>query len=166
MTAKEKLLLQQQEEQNEIRMYKNTIDCSNFLIQRMGLDYDRAGFINRFDDETNTMSEFIFDGKKCKALAFPIIKGTELALDPYNNVKLCCGILQYYITDYLGRDTTTIFLSNKSMNENGTLTVIFDDGSSVTGNPYNKDTLKYVDMILILDGALFMDFKVLKEMDI
>jgi hypothetical protein len=166
MNAKARLLLENQQRQDEQKMYANTISCSNFIMQRMGLQVDSSGFIHRYDEEENEISEYTFDGKKCKSIDSQSVMKNELLFDPYNNVKLCCGLLQYYITQYLGRDTNMIFLSNKNMNEHGTLTVIFDDGTQLIGNAYNKDTLKYLDMILVLDIALPFDFNFLARLDI
>lgn len=166
ISAKQLELQNQQKQQEELMMQRNTIECSNFLMRILGLETDSSGFITRFDDEDNSVSAFVFDGKKCKNLNYPINMRTELPFDPYNNVKLCCGVLQYYITNYLHRDTNMLFITNRNMNESGNAAVIFDDGSKVEGNTYNKDTLKYIDMILVLDRAIPLEYNTLRQLDI
>jgi hypothetical protein len=154
-------------EQEDMKLRQNAVKCANFVMQRLELETDQFGFINYLNEDTDELSEFTFDGKKCKDICSgTVLRKNELPFDPYNNIKLCCGLLQYYINAGLGRDTTMMYLSNKNMNEAGELTVVLEDGTKITGNTYNKDTLKYIDMLLILDRALALDFAMLKGFDI
>jgi len=167
ISAKRQLLEEQQRLLEEQTLQKNSFDCANFLMQRMELEVDdKTGFLARYNEDTEELSEIIFDGKKCKDLRAPIDPRKEMPFDPYNNIKLCCGLLQYYVNEYMGKDTQIMYLSNKTSNDEGTLTLVFENGQSVIGNPYNKDTLKYIDMIVLLDGGNAIDNRTIKGMDV
>jgi hypothetical protein len=164
MSAKQLELLAK--EQEEFNMRKNTKECADYILQRMVLDVDKYGYIMRYDEENNELSYFTFGGKKCKYLEAYIDQRNEMVFDPYNNVKLSNGLLQYYLNDYMEKEVVMIFLSNRNMNEPGNTTILFTDGTKVSGHEYNKDSLKYLDMILVLDQGLKPDFSTLKGMDI
>lgn len=166
ISKKEQERLEKEEQIKQFNVAKNTVECSNFMMQRLGLEADNFGVLRRIDDEEGEVSELIFEGKKCKSIKSAINKSVEMVFDPYNNAKFACALLNYYISDYIGSEVNTIILTNQSINESGSCEVQFTNGYTVVSNKYNKDSLKYLDVILQLDRALPPDYAILKGFDI
>lgn len=165
ISAKKQLEMEEQKRREAISLKTNTTQCSNLMMQVLELEYDKMGFIQRYDDVNDELSEFVFEGKKCKYIDALIDTRCEMPFDPYNNVKLACGLVQFYINDYIGMDTLMIYLTNKSMNEEGQAVVKFDNGEEIVSNTYCKDSLKYLDLVLKMSDALPPFFSKLKGLD-
>ena len=108
-----------------------------------------------------------YAGKRVKStmVNIPIDPATEMAFDPYNNIKLMISLLNMYIEIYEDSDILTLSLSTKKLNEYGFAELKFEDGRVVRGNEYFRDSLKYMDIIYALDGSAPPEFKRIKELD-
>lgn len=160
----------QEEKEAELRLQKNTNTCIGMIMQKMGLEIDTKtgdGSIRRYDEDEEEYTYLTFDGKKCVStmMNLEIDMDTQLPFDPYGNTKLATSLLTYYISEYLGREILLVAPSNKKPNEEGHLILKFEDGEKIEGNTYFKDTLKYLDMIYILEGSAKPEYTKLKAID-
>lgn len=160
-----------EENQKELRLQKNTIACIGMIMQKLELNVDKYGYIQRFDEEGGEYTSLTFDGRRCKSTLIPNIMidpDTELAFDPYNNIKLAISLLTFYIAEFIGKEILVMGPTNKKLNERGKLILklITPAGTEITeGHEYFRDSLKYIDMIYVLDGSAPPEFTSITELD-
>lgn len=157
------------EQQLEETIMKNSIICRNLIMQKLGLETNSDGYIVYCDEDSDEYEVLSFDGKKC---AMNLLDdSTELLFDPYNNIKLACSLMYFYIEKYYGFDKygeiLLLYLSNDTIiNKIGHCIIKFIRGFQLEGNDYYRDTLKYIDIIYILDGSSPLEFNTLKGIDV
>lgn len=161
-----KKMIQEEEERERLTII-NTNKCIGLVMQKMELDVDRFGYIVRNNEEDNEITELNFDGKKCKStlLNLPIDLELELPFDPYNNSKLALSLANFYINEFMGMEALMLGITNKKLNELGYSICKLTSGRVIEGNEYYRDSLKYIDMIYMLDGSAPPEFRALKEID-
>lgn len=157
------------EEELERNILINSISCRNLVMQKLGLEVNSDGYVMYTDEDTYECEVLSFDGKKCTMNLRD--ETTELLFDPYNNIKLACSLLYFYIERYLGfekyGEILLLYLSNdKLINRIGHCVLKFIGGFILEGNDYYRDTLKYIDAIYILDGSAPIEFSMLRGIDV
>lgn len=88
--------------------------------------------------------------------------------DPYNNIRLCVGCVAWYIRYNLNVDLSLvdiIAVTNQKMNDPGYAKIQFADQRELIGNEYNRDCLKYMDLIYKMAEAHPIEFNELKSLD-
>ena len=98
-------------------------------------------------------------------LNLPIDLELELPFDPYNNSKLALSLANFYINEFMGMEALMLGITNKKLNELGYSICKLTSGRVIEGNEYYRDSLKYIDMIYMLDGSAPPEFRALKEID-
>lgn len=162
----------EEENKKQLRLQKNTNACIGMIMQKLELNVDKYGHIQRFDEEDGEYTALTFDGKRCKSTLIPNIiidPDIELAFDPYNNIKLAISLLTYYIAEFIGKEILVMGPTNKKLNERGKLILKLVSGQSSEiheGHEYFRDALKYIDMIYLLDGSAPPEFTAISELDI
>lgn len=178
-----------QEEYYKLRD-KLSKEFSELMIQRLGLEPD--GELNTlvFSDiyAYDLPLPLTNDGYKFVSFDYEYIAAqnpdTIKVFDPYNDLGLAnfC-VLQYmhYIQDIdVNNSVFIVSISNNKMNELGHGEIDFDlstdpsisqyanneDGDKLIGNDYHRDSLKYLDLIYIMDGAADIEFAALKNIDL
>jgi len=158
-----------EEEENEYALNRNARICIGLVMQKMELEINNEGNIIRNDDECGEITAITFDGKACVSSLLPnreIDMERELPFDPYNNVKLAASLLTFYLSEYLGKEILFMGVTNKKLNEEGKLILKFADGQTIEGNIYDRDSLKYIDMVYMLEGSAPPEYTALKEIDL
>lgn len=158
---------------------ENSIKFSNFVFQRIGLEIDESsGYLccpDIIDARTQRALTFIYDGFKYVTYNNKYMKLTEenpedtKIFDPYNNMGLMYHCIEWFMVNQLGIDINneviSIGISNKKMNDPGYAFIIYFDKPELSGNIYNRDCLKYMDLILRLDDGIIVEYMNLKRMD-
>lgn len=166
-------------------MEKNARLFSDLFIQRLGLEKEEGtGFLvkeaendeGEFYLNMNPQGETIkFDG--FRYVAFEDIykfgeRQSVKVFDPYNNIKLCSFLFNWYLVNimhYNLDDIIVVGITNSKMNDSGFAFIKAKDGYGriweVDGNVYNRDCIKYLDLIYRLDEALPMEYDKLREVD-
>lgn len=150
---------------------RNSIICRNLIMQKLGLELNSDGYVTfcNEDEDSDECEVLSFDGKKCTLNLRD--ETTEILFDPYNNIKLACSLMHFYMTNMCGfnphGDILLLFLTNDTIiNKPGCCQIKFEDGYELIGNIYCRDTLKYIDIIYILDGSSPIEFNALRGIDI
>lgn len=179
-------------EEKKQRMYmecmeKNSRLFSEMTMQRLGLEKeDGTNYICKFFDEDDEDDNFlILNRSNCETINFDGFRyvsyddidkyknSQEVKLfDPYNNIKLCTFLLQWYIVNiykYNIDNIIVIGITNARMNDPGYAYIKGRDNYGriweLKGGTYNRDCIKYLDLIYKLDGAFPLEFNKLKEVD-
>lgn len=140
--------------------------CTDTLIRFMGIEVYVDGSMYIYDDDTCTAQQIIINGMYC---IYPNEgyepKQNEMIFDVYNNTRLMATMLSIYIANKgWGIDMQKI--TNNRPDTLGHLEILFSNGVKWTSNAYKKDSLKYLDMIMKLEGALPDNFAQLKGIDL
>ena len=152
---------------------ENTNRCIALLTQKLNIEIDNEGnmFLCRFDcdDEDNATIPLRFEGKVIKStfvVGSNIDPENEMAFDPYNNIKLLIGLIAVYCEEYFpGDEMLTLAISNRRPNKPGVATIRFRSGLWFESDTYNKDSLKYIDLLYQMDGSVPPEFRRIKELD-
>ena len=132
---------------------ENNIEISRKIFRAIGLDVDNA---NKVIDQ-DTCRPIEFKGKCIKFTSDPdknlLLAKNDILFDPINNTKLMSNLFGYYLTK-LEEMENTVFNSYyvKSGNEGRTALELKNESGTITSNYYNNDSIKYMDMILRLNG--------------
>lgn len=155
MTKKE---LELEEKRN-----KQSVDL---IMRHLGLDIFIDGTIvfSNEDDPFGAVEPILMDGMPCKYIGYPVEK-TETTLEVYNNPKYAQKLLLWYIARN-GWGIDIISLTNKKPDTVGRLEIKFSNGVVYTSHVYKKDSLKYIDMIMLLEHTPEYEFNELRELDI
>lgn len=177
----------------------NSIDFSELMIQRLGLETDEdTGYLYFDSDDDNNkiitfgmLDYFVFDGFK-----FVSFENKDIAdgnpnsvkiFDPYNDINLVNFCVTWFLHNIKGIDVNNrvqeIAVSNNKMNDPGKGIIVFfkrnmmdksinDIGLEdimnngiIEGNTYNRDCLKYMDLIFLLDEAAPPEYMALRNLD-
>ena len=181
------------EEKKQIKYYElkdqYSREFSELMIQRLGLESNGEMNTLVFDDIYiyGLPLPLTYDGYKF--VSFDYIQIAEenpdkiKVFDPYNDLGLanyCVLQIMQYIQDIdVNNAVSIISISNNKMNEDGHFELIFNhdfDGKyeyisdpntdKLIGHNYNRDSLKYLDLIYVLDGAADIEFVALKNIDL
>ena len=154
--------------EKEALLTKNTNRCIALLTQKLNLSIDKDGYMIIINEEDGWSSPMKYAGKRLVStmVGKEIDQSTEMAFDPYNNVKLMISLLNQYIEIYMpDQEILSISISSKKLNMLGFAEIKFMDGTSYVGNEYYRDSLKYMDIIYMLDGSAPPEFAQLKNID-
>lgn len=166
-------------------MNRNSYLFADLFMQRLGLEKEEAtGFIAKEPDNDegdyylnlNSQGETLkFDGFRYVTFEdYPNYQDRQdiKIFDPYNNIKLCSFLFNWYIVNILHYDINNIIvvgITNSKMNDLGFAFVKGTDENGkiweIDGNPYNRDCIKYLDLIYKIEQALPMEYDKLKEVD-
>ena len=130
-----------------------TVDISRKIFRAVGLDVDNA---NKVIDQ-DTCMPIEFKGKCIKYTSDPnknlLLAKNDILFDPINNPKLMSNLFGYYLTK-LEETENTVFNSYyvKPGNEGRTAIELKSDSETITSKYYKNDSIKYMDMILRLNG--------------
>ena len=101
--------------------------------------------------------------------------------DPYNDLGLAnyciLQFMRYILEIDVNSAISIISISNNKMNELGHGSISFtnnfdasefdvDSENQLNGNDYNRDSIKYLDLIYLLDGAADIEYNVLHNLDL
>ena len=103
-----------------------------------------------------------FKGKCIKYTSDPnknlLLAKNDILFDPMNNSKLMSNLFAYYLTK-LEENEGVVFESyyTKNGNEGRTALEIKNQYEKITSKYYNNDSMKYIDIILKLNGESGID---------
>jgi len=138
-----------------------------------------------------TLNYFVFDGFKFVSFENKEIAENNpnsiKVFDPYNDIKLADFCVNWFLHNIKGIDVNNrvqeIAISNNKMNDPGNGIIVFFKRSVIDksvndieleelmnrgiieGNTYNRDCLKYMDLIFILDEAAPPEYMALHNLD-
>lgn len=150
---------------------------SELTIQILGLSKEpETKFLCKYCDDAFTYDYINYDGFNYVSFAdfepYQFSQTVKL-FNPYTDLKLCQYILFWYIQNIYGLSLDDILISgisNNMMNDKGYLFIKFTDKDGkfkeVRSNIYNRDCIKYLDMIYQFEGAFFLEYNKLKEVDL
>lgn len=181
--AEKKLSKREQDKQDRYYglMLKNAKVFSTRMIQKLGLTDEGPNDDNTliiedalYDD--NTVIPFMFDGYKYITFdeADRILAQSDSlpfnikTFDPYNDIRLCMACVGWYLQTVLNVNPDIInvlAVTNQKMNDEGYALIKFSDMRELRGHPYNRDCLKYLDLIYIMDQSLSMEYTELSGLD-
>nr|DAR06495.1 MAG TPA: hypothetical protein [Caudoviricetes sp.] len=158
---------------------ENAMKFSNFVFQRIGLEIDeQTGYLycpDIIDYQSQKPLAFVFDGFKYVPFKKPYCDLAETRaedtklFDPYNNMALMQQCLGWFMVHQLGIDTNnevlSMGISNRKMNDPGYAFIAYFNKPELDGHIYNRDCLKYMDLILMLDDGLIIEYDQLRRMD-
>ena len=141
-------------------------ECVDTLMRFMNIEIYVDGTLYIMDYDTDEAQHIVIDGMFC---IYPFgdreLARNEILFDVYNNTRLMSTMLAIYISNKgWGIDIQKI--TNNRPDRLGHLEILFSNGVTWSSNAYRKDSLKYLDMIMKLQGALPPDFERLKGLDI
>ena len=181
------------EEKKQLKYYELKTqfakEFSELMIQRLGLESDGDMNTLVFEDiyAYNLPLSLSYDGYKFVTFDDAYIAEENpdkiKVFDPYNDLGLANYCVLQYMTYVMEIDVNNaisiISISNNKMNEPGRGEISFSnefedkkeyannpDGDKLLGNIYNRDSLKYLDLIYILDGAADIEYTALKNIDL
>ena len=137
---------------------ENNIDISRKIFRAVGLDVDNA---NKLIDQ-DTCRPIEFKGKCIKFTSDPdknlLLAKNDILFDPVNNTKLMANLFGYYLSK-LEENEDMVFDSYYVKNGNGGRTAleVKNEDGTITSKYYNNDSIKYMDMILRLNGDSNID---------
>lgn len=137
----------------------NPIEFGEMIMEEMGLYIDPLGRV--VDQQTDSVLQV-----KGKNLKFPIngdvrVGRQEMEFDPLNNQTLANTLFGYYIQNRLNENgqnyvSTYCTVANPNDKDRGVLEVKVGD-STMTSGEYYKDSLKYADMMMRMNGTSEVD---------
>ncbi|MBQ8132767.1 MAG: hypothetical protein IJ193_09780 [Bacilli bacterium] len=163
-------------------------EFSELVIQRLGLEPEGDNNTLVFSDIflSGIPLHLIYEGYKFVPFDYEYIAeqnpDTIKVFDPYNDL----GLINYCLSQYMvyiqeidvNKYVSIISISNNKMNEYGHGEIAFDteygtselsntpDGYHIIGHDYNRDSLKYLDLIYIMDGAAKIEYTALRNLDL
>lgn len=155
-------------------MEDNAKEFSTLIIERLGLEPQPSTGLLIVSDELydGNLVYFTYDGFKYIPFEYQQyyenIQDVKV-FDPYNNINLCTNIIMWYICNIMGRnadDVDLIGVTNAKMNDKGAAFIKFEDKpDKMVGHEYNRDCLKYMDLVYKLDDAHELEYKRLQDLD-
>ena len=137
---------------------ENNVDISRKIFRAIGLDVDNA---NKIIDQ-DTCRPIEFKGKCIKYTSDPnknlLLAKNDILFDPINNTKLMSNLFGYYLTKL--EETENIAFDSyyvKAGNGGRTALELKSESETITSKYYNNDSIKYMDMILRLNGESNID---------
>lgn len=131
----------------------NQIDkeINEIIMNEMGLD---IGLESRIYDQ-DTMRPIELNGMKVMA---PGVYGGKQSVefDPYNNRKQMSYLFSYYTKKYAEENGKEVVASYEvdGSNGKGRIECRLDDNEIISSGAYTRDTLKYADMVMRMNGDL------------
>lgn len=155
-------------------MNANAKKFSILIMDRLGLEPEEStGFLIMSDwFESGEIKYFTYDGYKYVPFEYGqhYENNQEVKIfDPYNNIKLCINLIPWYIMNIMNVNSDSIELigvDNSKMNDPGAAFIQFEGREKMYGNTYNRDCLKYADILYKLDNAHPIEYTKLKNLDI
>lgn len=168
-------------------MNRNSFMFADLFVQRLGLEKEEG---TRFlaagadNDEGDFYLNLNPQGESIKFDGYRYVMYDDIYLyrdrndvklfDPYNNIKLCEFLLNWYminIAHYDMEDIMVIGLTNSRMNDYGCafikgITKGTSSNWSINGHYYTRDCIKYLDLIYAMENAFPLEYEKLKEVDI
>ena len=136
----------------------DTVNVSHKIFRIMGLDVDSS---NKVIDQ-DTCRPIEFKGKSIKYTSDPnknlLIAKNDILFDPINNSRLMSTLFGYYLTK-LEENEGIAFDSyyTKNGNEGRTALELKNENEKITSKYYTNDSIKYIDIILKLNGDSDID---------
>lgn len=137
----------------------NPLEFGELIMEEMGLYIDPMGRV--IDQQTDSLLQV-----KGKNLKFPIDGETrlgrqEMEFDPLNNQTLANNLFGYYIQTRLNENgdnyvSNYCTIANSDDKEKGVLEVKVG-GDVMTSGEYYRDSLKYADMMMRMNGSDYVD---------
>ena len=141
-------------------------ECVDTLMRFMNIEPYVDGTLYIMDDDMEEVQHIVIDGMFC---IYPDPNRepakNEIPFDVYNNTRLMSTMLTIFIANK-GWGVDMQKITNNRPDRLGHLEILFSNGVTWSSNAYKKDSLKYLDMIMKLQGALPPDFERLKGLDI
>ena len=180
---KERCVKMKREEKKQA-MYYNLRDqyareFSELMIQRLGLTVDESTGLLVYEDIFISFVQLQFTFNSFKYVPF---ENAELAeanpdtikvFDPYNELKLaayCVMQFMVYVKEIDVNNCVSIMsITNSKMNAEGHGEITFTElmnNQKLIGHDYNRDSLKYMDLIYIMDDAADPEYDALRNLDL
>lgn len=124
-------------------------EVNEIIMREMGLE---VGSHDRIYDQDTGMALSI-NGMKVTA---PGVYGgrDSIEFDPHNNRKLMGRLFENFLNKYADEvDNEVIAFYNKDTKEGGCIECKMEDNELISSKPYKRDSLKYTDLIMQLNGG-------------
>lgn len=132
-------------------MNKIDKEINEIIMNEMGLD---IGLESRIYDQ-DTMRPIEINGMKVMA---PGVYGGKQSVefDPYNSVKQMSYLFGYYTKKFAEENGKEVIASYEINTEDkkGKIECRFDDNETISSEAYYRDSLKYTDMIMKMNGDM------------
>ena len=170
------------EEKKQLKYYElkdqYAKEFSELMIQRLGLTVDYSGLLE-YEDIIVGGSQLKFTYNSFNYVPYENAQLAETnpdtikVFDPYNDLGLATYcVMQYlcYIEEIdVNKCVSIIAVNNTKMNEPGEIELTFNENMNnqkIVGHTYNRDCLKFLDLIYVLDGADDAEYTALKNLDL
>lgn len=157
-----------QEQQEYLELQTKTNGLIALVTQKLNIDIRQDGTMYLVTDD-NEVHQLRMDGRNIVStfvVGTNIDPETQIAFDPYNNVRMAIAMVNAYLELYLpDREIIGISLSTRHMNQKGFAEIKFMDGEVIRSHEYKQDGLKYMDLIYNLDGSVPPEYAKLRELD-
>ena len=124
-------------------------EINNLILREVGFE---VGTGNKIYDQDTGMPVRI-NGLQMMAPG-SYIPRQSLEFDPYNNRKLMGQIFNYFIDKQSeeGGPEVITYYNKDDTKDGGKVECRFNDNTTISSNQYGRDTLKYADLIMRLNG--------------
>ena len=142
---------------------------NSIIMQELGLEVGPSQRI--YDQDTGDILQI--NGTEIVAPGTPINNSIKCGqpmmteFDPYNNRKMMNQLFAYFldkISDETDQDVVTYYNIDGSSPNTGRVQCKMSDNSTITSGEYKRDSLKYTDIIIQLNGGNADDLD-LKDFD-
>lgn len=130
----------------------NTLDTeiNNIIMQELGLE---VGVGNRIIDQ-DTGCGIRFKGKEVVAPGF--INGRSIEFDPVNNLNMMSKFFGHFL-DVHSEESDVHVSTFYSIDDSNCIECRMSDQSSIRSRSYDRDALRYADIVIQLNGGRSSD---------
>lgn len=124
------------------------LNINNLIMREIGLE---VGTCNRIIDQ-DTGAAMTFAGRELVAPGVYCGRNA-IEFDPYNNKKMMNRLFGYFLEKHAEEsDVEVMTYYNVDKGEAGAVECKMTDNTTITSKPYVRDSLKYADIIIQLNG--------------
>ena len=124
---------------------------NSIIMNELGFEPTENGFIR----DQDTGNDIKINGVTLVAPGLGANrKNKEMEFDPYNNKKMMSQLFGHFLEKYADENGVNVstFYNIDGKDNTGKVECKFSDNQTITSGSYARDTLKYVDIVMQLNG--------------
>ena len=135
-------------------MNKKDLEINNLIMQEIGLE---IGIGNKIVDQ-DTGAALAFKGMS--VIAPGTYSHNAIEFDPHNNKKMMSNLFGYFLDKHSEESDVDVlaYYNVDAENNKSSIECKLSDQTKITSKAYTRDSLKYADIIIQLNGGTAPDF--------
>lgn len=134
-------------------MNQKDLEINNLIMQEIGLE---IGIGNKIIDQ-DTGAALAFKGMT--VIAPGCFSHNAIEFDPHNNKKMMSNLFGYFLDKHSEEsDVDVLAYYNVDHGNKSAIECKLSNQTCITSKPYTRDSLKYADIIIQLNGGTAPDF--------